>query len=459
MSLQFTPPPDWLIENYVNRKSPIEGALDAGAQIANSYTQNKALQQQKQNEALKGYIDAFGVGGPGLAGQVAQRNGLKNPPSFPGVTAAQVPSGGTAGVAYDPGTSSVPTSAENAAQQSLPDQHPANAQLSPIIQASLAAGHPNHAGLTLPGNPDPLALAGMGGYGAKQLTTLESVQKLQDAQTAAKDKAEENGPKSFDYARTFASNAKSPEAADGFIRIAQAEGRNTLTKREMSDLKDSINVSAQKGRGDYFEGSLNLKTQQMRDALIKEARTTLDPYFQTGAGKLQAARLLNIGRAETLINQMKTQSLSGDTRQMRESATQLAAILTNSNVLAQNQIEELLPQTYKGKLLNFVEKFRNEPTGLDQQAFVDRFADTIGREKQVVLKQTREVADRTAPTLRVLKSQFPDDYTSVINQYMQHSPEIIGPAPGAGAPASTGPHGPEITQKGITYKWNGTAYE
>ena len=62
MALEFQRPPDWLIQDYMNRKSPVVEGLDATAKIAQIYMQEKArreglqLQQQegqRQQEELR----------------------------------------------------------------------------------------------------------------------------------------------------------------------------------------------------------------------------------------------------------------------------------------------------------------------------------------------------------------------------------------------------------------------
>lgn len=45
MPLQFQPPPDWLMQEYVNRKNPAQEGLDSALNVANLYGQRK-LQQQ-----------------------------------------------------------------------------------------------------------------------------------------------------------------------------------------------------------------------------------------------------------------------------------------------------------------------------------------------------------------------------------------------------------------------------
>lgn len=57
MALQFQPPPDWLIQEYMNRKSPGQEILDAGLQIAKTYADSKRLNQASKIASDKNAID------------------------------------------------------------------------------------------------------------------------------------------------------------------------------------------------------------------------------------------------------------------------------------------------------------------------------------------------------------------------------------------------------------------
>lgn len=439
MALEFQPPPQGLIDAYLNRPSGVQLADQNVHDLMAAYVQNQHEKSKGQTEAIgtlakladnvdfsdPNTIKAFG----GLFKQAGIKSDVFNPSTPP------TPSTGT--VSSPQMAPATPTPLEQSQAQSLPAEHPVLpgvSTASPLIQASL--NHPDHqAAFGISGiNPEQLVKTS---GGRKKLAAAESVQKFYDAQQTATDKATENAPKSFDYANAFAKAAGSPDAAKPFIDIAKQEGRTTLNRRELDDMKNAVNVSAQSQRGQYFGTSAEVKMQTMRDNLIKEARTSLDPYFQTGQGKQQAERLNRIGRADALIQQMQTQVGGGDTRQMRELGTSLASVLTGGNVVAQNQVEELIPQTYKGRFNVFLEKLSNNPTGTEQQAFIKRFADTLAREKTTIQGQARTVAERTAPTLRVLKSQFPEDYHAVVDQYLTNSPEIMGPSQTSQTPSGT----------------------
>lgn len=428
MAIPFNPPED-LIRAYFNRPQPAEIANQG---IASGIAAYAATRKQEEEQAQKNdelYIKAFEAGGPTLAAEYAKRRGMKNTPTLPGITKTTASPGGTAGVmsnqqsppSMQPTPPIVPTSLEDQAQQSLPGEHIINHWNATMNQPQAPVASSS---MTPPGLENPTDLLNQGNYGTKKLAAGEALGKYQDAMGTA----EEKGPKSFDYARAFAKNAGVPNAADDFISIATKEGRNTLSKREMDDIKNSVAVAAQKDRGAAQATTATVKEQTLRDSLIKEARTSMDPYFQTGAGKDQADRLMAIGRVEPLITQMLGQKGGGDPHQMTEMATAFDRVLKGGGASAQANIEHLLPRTSGVTLANWKEWWTNNPQGTEQQGFIKRAADSINREKKAVQSQVRSTAERTAPTLRVLKSNYPDDYNAVIDQYLNHSPEIMGSA-------------------------------
>ena len=54
MALEFQRPPDWLIQDYMNRKSPVVEGLDATAKIAQIYMQEKARREGLQLKQQEG---------------------------------------------------------------------------------------------------------------------------------------------------------------------------------------------------------------------------------------------------------------------------------------------------------------------------------------------------------------------------------------------------------------------
>jgi len=458
MALQFDPPTA-LVNAYLSRPSPGQQASEAVNQAFQAYAQQKIQEHKSKNDALGTLLkasDSVDLSDPATAKAFAPL--YKDAGVDPTIFQPPTPSTGTTTSPTPAAAPTTPTPIEQATQQSLPSEHPpvpqanAPAPVSPIVQASLAAGHPDHAGIMdSVGDPNQLLKTG---YGRKKLAAAESAQRLINAQQADADKAAENGPVPFEYGRGFAKNAGQPNAAEPFIALAQAAGRNTLTKREMTDLKDSINAKSAAERGGAYAGQLNVREQQLRQSLNKDARDVLNPYFQSGTGKDQVARLQSIGRIEPIINQMMAQKNGGNPQQMRELATAFNKVITGSGMGAEGQIDALVPDTGRGRLANLQQFLSNAPQGTQQQAFIHQIADSVAREKAAVTGQIRSQAEANAPTLRLLKENYPEDHQAILDSVM-NNPTLVGTP----ANQSSGPHGPTVTQNGHTYNWNGTNYE
>jgi hypothetical protein len=102
---------------------------------------------------------------------------------------------------------------------------------------------------------------------------------------------------------------------------------------------------------------------------------------------LNQIKLNAIGNAEALIEQTRNQPGGADKRQMFEVAAATARTLLGNNQLTEGEINQLIPSTYKGNINKFLEKVSNDPTGVDAQSFVNRYSDTIQREKRVAINQ------------------------------------------------------------------------
>jgi hypothetical protein len=427
MAIPFNPPQE-LINSYLSRKQPAEVASEGMQQALQSYVALKQQEKAQQQADFGNYLKLLETDpelaktpiGQQLSKRMGGSLGGYQPPSastgtLPSQPPAQPPADQPVAGTTPPGA----TSAVIAHLQSI--GHPMG-QLSGQSQTPSPLGP----------NAIPPMIMGRGKLGEKankDVTAGLERKKL----VAGLDASE---PASFDEVRTTFKAAGKPDLGEELIANATKLGDNAVQRKSVDAAIKGLGVAAQAGRGQFYSTTANVKEQTMRDALIKEARTTLDPYFQHGAGNQLALKFNRIAGAEPLVQQMLTQAGGGDTRQMRELGTSVANIITGGNVVAQNQVEEMIPKTYQGNLNAFLEKLKNEPTGLEQQAFIKRFAETIAREKAATQAQSRAIAERNAPTLRVLKSNYPEDYQAVVDQYLNQSPEIMGP--GANQPQSTG---------------------
>lgn len=465
-------PPEAVIQSYLNRPTPGQMISNGVLQGIQTYLQAQALQKQQQQEALGTYVKAYDAGGKRFAKNVGDRIGLVDPPGIPGAdpfTRAPRPGASDPGLMEDPSAlHSAPEEPANpiqgptdiqmspiiahwnntmggGQQQPMPAQQPTMGQQPPIAAPQQMPAAPSFgAAQSTPQNPQPQGVPGLenpeqylddGNHGLKILQGGEALGKYKNTMQDAAEKDLENAPRSANQIRQDFALAKQPGMADDWIRAHVPEALDNPDKplinvARIKEAKDWLTTGAQQQKSGYFETMGDINTQKFRQDLIKDARAQLDPYFATGEGRAQIQRLNNIGRTEPLIAQISAQKDSGDPRQMRELATRVDSVLrgTTNGTQAIEGINALVPSTMRGDYAKIAEWWAAEPKGTQQQAFVNRLADTVGREKGAIQNQIKQTAERAARTLRVMKSNHPEDYDAIVTPYLSGKyGELTGP--------------------------------
>lgn len=469
MPIPFNPP-DWLIQQYMNRKTDGQQVLDTALQAGQLYVKAKqekqaqGLAQQSKDIELAKLRSENGTASIDYLNQLRAGRGL---PAM-GVTAPPPQAASSPPAAPPPAAPAMPEPQgyeDPARMQSMPGAPPPSS-MSPVVahwHASNGSGAPSPVAGGQPPTPPPGggppanflddpaiqeyqkigSVAYKDKYGSKGLSDARSA-----FDTAKKERdltKDQEGPKSVAAARSLAAAGKKTKEFDSYV--ASLGNPQTLTQKQLDDFRNFAGLGIQDERGSFYDTTAHVKEQTMRDSLIKEARTSLDPYFQTGQGKEQADRMNAIGRTEPLIAQMLAQKGGGDPHQMTELATAFDRVLKGGGASAQANIEHLLPKTAGVTLANWKEWYTNNPQGTDQQGFIKRTAESLAREKSTIQNQIHSVAQRTAPTLRVLKSNYPEDYDAVVNGYMSNTDLMGTPESQTGAPPALSPAAQAVLNK------------
>ncbi len=484
MPIPFSPP-EGIIAQYLNRPNPIQEGLDATNRFAQTYLAMKQQQKQQQNEALGQYVKAFEAGGPQFAQDVGKRAGLINPPALPGMTATMAGPGGTAGVMSNrqpsmappamppaappmgqPSPDFVTTPNELNARMSLPSDQPQaqpmSSMSSPIVahwnntmgggqQAPAApaipspaapatapaapAAQPPQGPAGVPGLQNPEQYLNMGKYGMGQLQAGEALGKYKDAMSTAYEKDVANSPRSANQLRQDFTLAGQPDKADAWMQAHAPKALDNpdqplINTAQIKEAKDWLTTGAQASRGTAFESNAAMTRIKTRQALVDDARKTLDPMFQTGEGRSQMQRLNNVGRTEALVTQMAGQKDGGNPMQMRELGTRMDSVLRGSpnGQQAIEGINALVPDTARGNWAKIAEWYTNKPQGTDQQAFIKLMSDTVAREKGTIQSQVKQTMARAETSLGPLRDNYPGDYKHLVTPYMTGKyGELTGP--------------------------------
>lgn len=155
----------------------------------------------------------------------------------------------------------------------------------------------------------------------------------------------------------------------------------------------------------------------------------------------QAQRIVNQAeRIQQLIDQARTQKGGPDSRQMRELATSLDSMLKGGMSTVRGT-DELMPQTARGKYKSFLEYVTNEPQGQDMNAFMERVADTVQREKDVAEAQRRQIQQQLFGGYQHLSRKDPERYKSALQNYgldMDQNGNIVLKAPQTNSHGASG---------------------
>ena len=142
----------------------------------------------------------------------------------------------------------------------------------------------------------------------------------------------------------------------------------------------------------------NIILEEKHDQRLQNRKTLLslktNPMLAGARSGMGIAEnvVLRADRLKTLADQANEIRIKGgaDSRQMEEFAIGLNSLLSGSNVSARSQVAALVPRTALGDMQKVTEWLTNKPTGLKQQAFVDRIVDTINRERAVASNQIKK---------------------------------------------------------------------
>lgn len=164
---------------------------------------------------------------------------------------------------------------------------------------------------------------------------------------------------------------------------------------------------------------LALKREQLVSDKDNKDAKELDKHLSSGwagrsgqAGAVQA-KIIAAEAAEKLIEQGKSQPGGLDSRQTEELA-QSAGRLLGGTAAASARIEALVPHTFWGGVQSKAEWLANSPRGQDMQAFTDRIAETVAREKELAQNQMKQFQVEGLPAHAALQRRNPTLYNTIL---------------------------------------------
>jgi len=131
---------------------------------------------------------------------------------------------------------------------------------------------------------------------------------------------------------------------------------------------------------------------------------------------ISAKRALYAKSGLNLIQQTENQPGGTDKRQMAELQMEVARVLTGQGVMTNETLNSLATQTANSKVKNWEEWLTNNPTGLEQQKFVDRFKTTLQRQADFHGKELDKYKQKTMAKYTAFENQAPKDFQDSLRQ-------------------------------------------
>jgi hypothetical protein len=218
------------------------------------------------------------------------------------------------------------------------------------------------------------------------------------------------------------------------------------------DMRQAIADAANKDRALRQKELSASKQESQVNKWMNSMKDDLDPNKARGGNMAFNQRKVDQAeRLSGLIHDTHGNIANLDSRQIEELAIGLNSMLSNSNSSAVSQVEALVPKTAIGNSTKLQEWLSNNPTGVNQIAFVQKMADTVEREKNIASSQVKKAQRQRLAAYEKFKQAAPDEYNQLLNSYGLNEPEEK-PLPVASNPKSAYQPGQLVKVRGKMYR-------
>ncbi len=172
-----------------------------------------------------------------------------------------------------------------------------------------------------------------------------------------------------------------------------------LTEKQIGQLPASAIDDALKSATSFADAKAKLaQVAAMREQTQELTRTRKDEETgmkfeqELNASKQRSGALgdnqKRLNASERVLNLLDQVKLNPNAMQTPEVAQAVASLVGGGGgVVSQQQIEHLMPQSFKGDVNKFLGWLTNEPRGLGQQEFIKSFMHTAERERDLINRQ------------------------------------------------------------------------
>lgn len=205
-------------------------------------------------------------------------------------------------------------------------------------------------------------------------------------------------------------------------QIEDLFGQNNLANMVSSFEAQQNRLEIAKLRGSEKEESSKAKNEEKDIKRLDAANKMITASL--GRNNTAFGRMANITRSAEAIEQLVHGNPNLDSRQIKEVAASLDAMLTMGASTVSGRAG-LVPKSATGDVNSIYEYITNIPQGLGQQKFVNRLMETVVREKELAKEQIKRESKKMLSSYADLQKKMPEAWNTMI-QSQGLDPDMFG---------------------------------
>ena len=192
---------------------------------------------------------------------------------------------------------------------------------------------------------------------------------------------------------------------------------------KMAALQAKLKIAANQTEKNAITRQMHMEDQDYRES--KDLAADLDKPLVARSGVL--GKISAVDTASQKLDQLFQQFPDGNIpkAQTHELALAVAGLIGNGTAQSQQQINNMVPHSYKGNMEAFLSDLTNNPRGLQQQKFIKQLQDTTTREGNLARQQLAQYKFSTLPGHERLRQRNPERFYNIAASKLNMSPEDI----------------------------------
>ena len=213
-------------------------------------------------------------------------------------------------------------------------------------------------------------------------------------------------------------------------QLQKALGKSVFSNMNLTPYQQQMldvykqRIELAKNSQETREKTLGFNMDKQEANMAEKLNKSMDAM--TASGRNELGRMTRVaGAARQLDLMLQTKKANEfDKRDIQELAIITNSLLTGGGTTAHSAIEQLVPRTYKGDIMGFIEKLSNTPQSVEAQDFVKQFKKIAEREKTYSDAGIRKILGSNTDAFYKLKEKNPEAFDNIVNSKLNVNSDL-----------------------------------